>query len=200
VPVLGITGGIATGKSSFTRMLLGYRPAELFDADRCVHELLAGDATLHERLRAAFGDAIFAPDGALSRAALRDVVFEDDEARHLLEGLIHPLVRARWSAQADLARASGAWLLVDIPLLYETDAAAQFDRVAVVTCSPHTQVRRMRDQRGLASALIERMIATQLDLATKVARADHVVWNDSTSAALDEQARLLAAWLRQRYG
>jgi dephospho-CoA kinase len=151
-------------------------------------------------LRAAFGDAIFAPDGALSRTALRDVVFEDDEARHLLEGLIHPLVRARWSAQADLARASGAWLLVDIPLLYETDAAAQFDRVAVVTCSPHTQVRRMRDQRGLASALIERMIATQLDLATKVARADHVVWNDSTSAALDEQARLLAAWLRQRYG
>ena len=181
-------------------MLLGYCPAEVFDADRCVHELLADDASLHAGLRAAFGDAIFEPNGALSRVALREIVFENDEARHRLESLVHPLVRARWTAQAELARASGTWLLVDIPLLYEIDAEAQFDRVAVVTCSLQTQHRRMREERGLASELIERMLAAQLDLATKAARADHVVWNDSTSAALDEQARLLASWLRQRYG
>lgn len=200
MPVLGITGGIATGKSSFLRVLLGHRPADVFDADRCVHDLLASDPALQTQLRAAFGEAIFAADGSLSRAALREIVFHDENARHRLEGLLHPLVRDRWMAEAADARAVGSWLLVDIPLLYETGAGAQFDRVIVVACSPQTQRRRMRDERGLASALIERMLDAQLDLATKAAQADHVVWNDSTSAALDEQARLLAAWLRQRYG
>jgi dephospho-CoA kinase len=131
---------------------------------------------------------------------LRDIVFEDEDARRRLEDLVHPLVRELWTTQADQARATGSWLLVDIPLLYETGVEAQFDRVIVVSCSPHTQRRRMRDERSLASELIERMITSQLDLVTKAARADHIVWNDSTSAALDEQASLFAAWLRQRYG
>jgi dephospho-CoA kinase len=200
VPVLGITGGIATGKSSFTRALLEHCPADLFDADCCVHGLLAQDAALHLQLRAAFGDAIFTATGELSRPALRDIVFRDDQARRRLESLVHPLVRELWAARAVRARETGSWLLVDIPLLYETGAEGQFDRVIVVACAPQTQRRRLSDERGLASALIERMIATQLDLATKAARADHVIWNDSTSGALSEQARLLAAWLRQFYG
>ena len=200
MPVVGITGGIATGKSSFVRTLLSHQPAELFDADRCVQEMLASDARLHAQLRSTFGDTIFAPDGSLDRAALREIVFQDDPARRQLESLVHPAVRDRWTAQAAACRSAGSWLLVDIPLLYETGSEAQFDRVIVVACSPQIQRRRLREERGLASALIERMIAAQIDLAAKTARADPVVWNDSTLSTLDEQARLLAAWLRQCYG
>ena len=200
MPVVGITGGIATGKSSFIRALLHDAPATLFDADRCVHHLLAHDTGLIAQLRASFGPPVFAVDGSVNRAALREIVFQDDDARRNLESLIHPLIRASWTAQANAARQAGAWLYVDIPLLYETRAESEFDRVVVVACQHGTQHRRMSQERGLASALIERMLAAQLDLATKTARADHVVWNDSTFAALEKQAHLLAAWLRNCYG
>ena len=79
MPVVGITGGIATGKSSFVRTLLSHQPAGLFDADRCVHEMLASDVRLHAQLRTAFGDAIFTPDGSLDRPALREIVFHNDD-------------------------------------------------------------------------------------------------------------------------
>jgi dephospho-CoA kinase len=200
VPVFGITGGIATGKSSFVRALLKHAPAELFDADRCVHQLLAEDPAVHSALRNAFGPTVFGEDGTLNRAALRERVFEDEAARLRLEAILHPPVREQWIAQADTCRRSGTRLYADIPLLYETGGEAHVDRVIVVACSPATQRERLRLQRGLANGLIERMISAQLDLATKIARADHVVWNDSTPAALDDQARLFAAWLCQRYG
>ena len=200
MPVFGITGGIATGKSSFVRALLKHAPAEHFDADHCVHQLLANNPTVQTALRDAFGPAIFGADQSLDRPALRDLVFYDEAARLRLEAILHPLVREQWTAQADAARRSGTRLYADIPLLYETGGEAHVDRVIVVACSPATQRERLRLQRGLAPELIERMIAAQLDLATKIARADHVVWNDSTPAALDDQARLFAAWLCQRYG
>ena len=200
MPVFGITGGIATGKSSFVRALLKHAPADHFDADRCVHQLLADDPAVLAALRDAFGSAIFGPDKSLDRSALRDLAFHDDSARLRLEAILHPLVRDQWIAQADGARRFDARFYADIPLLYETGGEAHVDRVIVVACSPATQRERLRVQRGLANELIERMIAAQLDLATKIARADHVVWNDSTPAALDDQARLFAAWLCQRYG
>lgn len=99
---------------------------------------------------------------------------------------------AGWRERAD-------WLLVDIPLLYETEAERVLDRVAVVACSPATQRMRMREQRKLDSGLIERIIGAQFDLELKVARATHVVWNDSTLACLERQARLLAALLGSSY-
>lgn len=200
MPVFGITGGVATGKSSFVRALLKHAPAELFDADRCVHQLLAADPAVHSALRSAFGPTVFGADGSLDRAALRELVFDDDTARQRLESILHPLVREQWQALAEACQRSGARLYADIPLLYETGGEAHVDRVVVVACSSATQRERLRVQRGLANGLIERMIGAQLDLATKIARADHVVWNDSTPAALDDQARLLAAWLCQRYG
>ena len=200
MPVFGITGGVATGKSSFVRALLKHAPAELFDADRCVHQLLAEDLTVHSALRNAFGPSVLGEAGSLDRAALRELVFNDDPARRRLEAILHPRVREQWTAMADASRRAGTRLYVDIPLLYETGGEADVDRVIVVACSPDTQRERLRLQRGLANGLIERMIGAQLDLATKIARADHVVWNDSTPAALDDQARLFAAWLCQCYG
>jgi len=200
VPAIGITGGVATGKSSFTRVFLQYWPAEFFDADACVHELLAGDRELIEQIRKEFGDGVISADGTFNRLAMRDIAFNDPTARGRLEGLIHPRVRERWLPKAQAARGSGGRLVADIPLLFETGAEVECDRVLVVACSPQVQRSRMQLNRGLAPALIERMIGSQLDLAAKMSRADHVVWNDGSPAALEEQARLFAATLRDLYG
>jgi dephospho-CoA kinase len=200
VPAIGITGGVATGKSSFTRVFLQYWPADLFDADACVHELLAGDRQLLDEIRREFGSGVIAEDGSLSRAAMREIAFKDPGARTRLEALIHPRVRQRWIEMARDAKGGKRRVVVDIPLLFETSAEVECDRVLVVACSPRIQRMRMQTNRGLAPALIDRMIESQLDLAAKASRADHVVWNDGSPAALEEQARLFAAYLRDLYG
>jgi dephospho-CoA kinase len=200
VPAIGITGGVATGKSSFTRVFLQYWPAEFFDADACVHELLAGDTELLGQIRAEFGAGVIADDGSLNRAAMREVAFHDPSARTRLEAMIHPRVRQRWIEMARGAKGGQRRVVVDIPLLFETSAEIECDRVLVVACSARIQRLRMQTNRGLAPALIDRMIESQLDLAAKASRADHVVWNDGSPAALEEQARLFAAYLRDLYG
>jgi dephospho-CoA kinase len=196
VPVLGITGGIATGKSTFVRVLSAALPAALFDADATAHALLAEDEAVQRSVAEIFGPGVLDSSGRPDRAKLRAVVFAEPGARERLEAILHPVIRSRWLAQAGDYRPRAAWLFVDIPLLYETEAQHEFDRIVVVACSPATQRARLREQRKLDSGLIESIIGAQFDLALKVARATHVVWNDSTPACLERQARLLAALLR----
>lgn len=200
MPVIGITGGVATGKTTFTRSLLRRRPAELFDADQAAHALLESDKEIRGAVTAAFGESIYSAEGKPNRPRLRDLVFSDEQSRKQLEGILHPAIRAHWGNLAERARQSRGWLFVDIPLLYETGAETNCDRVVVVSCSPQTQRRRLASNRGLASATAEGVIAAQLDLATKIKRADHLIWNDSTVSCLERQADLLAAWLNQSYG
>ena len=200
MPVLGVTGGIATGKSSFTGLLLRHLPAELFDADQAAHELLAGDQAIRQTLAEAFGEAIFDAGGNPDRTRLRALVFDDEAKRRQLERILHPAIRARWLARAAQVAREGGWFVVDIPLLFETQAAASFDRIITVACSPATQRRRLTGQRGLSAMLAEKIIASQLDLATKITHAHHVIWNDSTLPCLERQAGLLAAGLRRICG
>lgn len=200
MPAIGITGGVATGKSSFVRALLKNGAVRLFDADACVHELLAHDGGLIAEVVGVFGEKVRHPEGGIDRRALREAVFGHDSARKTLEGLIHPRVRAIWQPMAVEARQASQVTLFDIPLLYETEAQEEFDRILVIACSPALQRRRMAENRGLASDLIERMIGAQFDLLAKVTRADHVVWNDGSPTVLDAQARLFASYLREFYG
>lgn len=198
--MIGITGGIATGKSTFTRALASCQPGEVFDADRAAHALLAGDPAVRLAVEKAFGAGYYGEDGLPDRARLRELIFADDLHRRRLEDILHPAIRAMWLAQASRANAQGGWFYVDLPLLYETGAESQFDHVIVVACSPDTQRSRLESERGLAAEIAVKIIAAQLDLETKIKRADHLVWTDSTTESLDGQAELLAAWLRQRHG
>ena len=200
MPVLGVTGGVATGKSSFTGRLLRHLPAELFDADQAAHDLLAADPAIRQAVVQTFGAAICDAGGNPDRARLRTLVFDDETKRHQLERILHPAIRARWIARAAELGRAGGWFVVDIPLLFETQAAASFDRIVVVACSPHTQRRRLADHRGLSAGLAEKIITSQLDLATKINQAHHVIWNDSTLDCLERQARLLAGWLGHARG
>jgi len=199
VPSLGITGGIATGKSSFTRSLLRCLPATLFDADRCAHELLSADAEVRHAVRAEFGAQSYGAEGNPNRAYLRDLVFSNAGRRKQLEAILHPVIRSRWMALASEANAGNAWLFVDIPLLFESGVESRFDHIAVVACPPNSQLRRLIDVRGLTSDLAEMMISTQIDLRTKMSKADHLIWNDSSLSCLDQQAALLAGWLLQSH-
>lgn len=200
MPVIGITGGVATGKSTFTRALHRRLPGEVFDADQAAHALLEADQGVRVGVEAAFGTGIYNAEGRPNRSRLRDLVFSDAKCRKQLEAILHPAIRDRWIALGEASRRSRTWLLVDIPLLYETGAESHCDRVVVVGCTATTQRQRMETERGLGKTIAENIISAQLDLETKIKRADHLIWNDSTVACLDAQTDLLATWLTHYYG
>jgi dephospho-CoA kinase len=200
MPAVGITGGVATGKSTFVRALLRHVPGELFDADRAARELLEHDPVVRGQVCEAFGDSMLLPDGAFDRARLRAEVFADEAKRRLLEAILHPAIRQKWTADAAKHVGSASWYFVDIPLLFETGAESCFERVIVVGCSPATQRARLREQRGLDDRLAEQIIGAQLHLEQKILKADHLIWNDSTTECLEGQTALFAGWLRQRHG
>jgi dephospho-CoA kinase len=200
VPAIGITGGIATGKSTFSMALCRHLPGELFDADQCSRNLLAQDPDVRDAVMRVFGPRAFDETGRPDRVWLREVVFADPSRRSFLEQILHPAIRARWVARVEVASGKDRWFCVDIPLLYETGAQSYFDAIIVVACSAATQRTRLLKKRHLASDLSEQIIAAQLDLADKISQADHLIWNDSSTSCLDRQARLLAGYLRQRHG
>jgi dephospho-CoA kinase len=169
---------------------------EFFDADQCAHELLAEDANVQQAVASAFGPTIFDREGKPQRARLREIVFADSTKRHTLEQILHPAIRARWARLAQEAAGHGRWFAADIPLLYETNAQGHFNAVVVVACSPATQRSRLLEKRHLAPETAEKIIAAQSDLAVKIAQADYLIWNDSTVAGLDRQARFLAETLQ----
>jgi dephospho-CoA kinase len=188
--LLALTGGVATGKSTFRRLLAERHAFEVFDADAFVHELLAFDREIINAVHDAFGDRVLDASGAPNRAALRSLVFTDRAARQKLESILHPAVRSRWQETLSSCRDRKRDFLADIPLLYETAGEAYFDAVAVVAASPRVQRGRLAE-RGLDSGTIEAMLASQLPIGEKVSRATSVVWNDGTLGALARQADLL---------
>ncbi|MDB6171919.1 MAG: coaE [Chthoniobacteraceae bacterium] len=200
MPVLGITGGIATGKSTFVRAFLGRLPARLFDADACARDLLENDSEVRERLHETFGLNRPNVEPGAERAWLREVVFSDAAKRRQLEAILHPVIRERWVVQARECAVAGGWFCVDIPLLFETGAESYFDRIIVVACSGERQRARLREDRGLDESMSEKIIASQLDLGLKITKADHLIWNDSTISNLEGQTALLATYLSARYG
>jgi dephospho-CoA kinase len=197
---LGITGGIATGKSSFAKLLAIRLPATLFDADSCARQLLMNDKPVLQRVRESFGSEVFTPEGGVDRTILRQIVFASDEKRRALEEILHPPIRARWFPLAEKNRASGGWLLVDIPLLFETGAGQFFDTIIVVACQASTQIRRLMEIRKLSREMAGKMISAQIDLNIKVSKASHLAWNDGSISALEGQAVLISDLLKKRHG
>lgn len=193
--VIGITGGIGSGKSTLCGFLEELLPAEMFDADRVARDVLANDPEVREALVRDVSPLAYREDGLPDREELRRVVFADPAARARLEAIVHPRVRASWKEKAQGFRRSGGHFLVDIPLLYETGAEEFFDEVVVVGCAAEIQLERVC-ARGVARDQAEAIMLAQLPTLEKVARADRVVWNDGSLRQLEAQARELASrWL-----
>ncbi len=192
MPVLGITGGVATGKSTFTRRLVKILNGEVFDADATARDLLQQNEAVKEAVIAAFGKGIVDETGQISRARLREIVFQEPAKRKILEGIIHPAVREEWKRKAGEFETRSTWFLVDHPLLYETGADRILKNVVVVACSLATQRSRLLGERGLPPLVAEGILAAQWPLGEKIKRADFLIWSDTPLAQLDVQVTQLA--------
>ena len=188
--LLALTGGIATGKSTFSRMLSERHAFTLFDADACVHDLLRQDSAVIEAIQDAFGFQVASLASGVDRGALRQIVFSDPRARLKLESILHPRVHAVWQQLRSECLSQNRDFLADIPLLFETGGDEFFEARVVVSSSDAVQRDRMAS-RGLDPATIKAMLASQLPLSEKIARATAVVWNDGSLEALSRQATLL---------
>jgi len=194
---IGITGGIATGKSAFCDCLGRLIPgATFYNADRAAHDLTDRDPEVQALIAEAFGPEIYSTDGRLNRELLRTIVFADPEKKRALEQILHPRIRRQWAFEAESQRDS--IFFADIPLLYETGGETLCDRVVVVACGPRIQRERLMKRTFLDRAAAEQMIAAQMPLIKKIARADHVVWNNDGLEVLADQARLLAPTFQNR--
>lgn len=173
--IIGLTGGIACGKSNVSDALRSLGAA-VIDGDVLSRELTAPGGAALPAIRQAFGGTVFHPDGTLNRRALGDVVFSDGAARRTLDALMQPLLRALILRRVEDARASGAALCVlDMPLLYEAGLDALCDRVWCVYVPEETQLRRLMARDGFTREQALARIRSQMPAREKADRAQVVI-------------------------
>lgn len=195
--IIGITGSIASGKSTFRDILAPILQSRVLDADIIAREFLEKDPDVRTEVQAGISSGAYAEDGSPDRFEIRRIIFSDPGAKARLEAILHPRVREAWLAGANFARQENHHLIVDIPLLFETNAAPHFDFVITVACSPDVQNTRLM-ARGLDVALAHKIVRSQAPVSEKIARSSHVVWNDGRISVLKAQAECFAAWIHQR--
>jgi dephospho-CoA kinase len=200
VRLVGLTGGIATGKSTFAAALRALG-VPVVDADQLARAVVVKGAPALAEVAAAFGPGVLAPDGGLDRKALAAVVFADPAARRRLEAITHPAIRRAMEAEtARLAAAGHDLAFYDAPLLFEVGLEPAMALVVVVFAPPDAQVARLMARDGLAPPEAEARLAAQLPVAEKAARADVVVDNTDAAAPLQAKAARLVADLRAGLG
>ncbi|MCX5738682.1 MAG: dephospho-CoA kinase [Proteobacteria bacterium] len=199
--VVGLTGGIGTGKSTVSRLLADLG-AVVIDADAIVHELQAPSSPVLAEIANALGGDVLDATGALDRARVAERVFQDPAQRQRLNAIMHPRVGAEMARRSDAARRAGAPLIVmDIPLLFETrprDRAAArggADATVLVYAPRSVQIERTVARDGCTREQAEHRIAAQLPIDEKRALADHVIDNSGALADTDRQVRALFATL-----
>lgn len=194
---IGLTGGIASGKSTVADMFaeLG---VPVIDTDVVAREVVAPGEPALDEIIAAFGPQMLAPDGTLDRAALRARVFADPAQRHRLESIVHPRIRDRTLTLA--ATSGGPYLIIVVPLLVESGFDRVVDEVVVVDCPEAEQRRRLLTRDGDDPGQVDRMMAAQLGREARLAAADVVIDNggplDATRAQVAELHRRYLARTR----
>ena len=195
---LGLTGGIGSGKTTVAAMLLA-RGAVIIDADAISRATTVADGAAIEAIRQTFGPEYVDQQGALDRERMRQATFADPQVRARLEAIIHPLVGEESARRESAAQASGtACVVFDIPLLVESGKwRRKLDAVLVVDCTAALQTERVMARSGLASAAVERIIASQASRGQRLAAADIVLFNAGiTLAELEALVTLAAQRLR----
>ena len=186
---VGLTGGIGSGKSRAADMFaeLG---AGVVDTDAISHALTAPGGAAMPALERAFGREFVRDDGSLDRARMRALVFGDADAKHKLESLLHPMIRAEVNRQAESSPAP--YVMLVVPLLFETGAYQdQLARVVVVDCDEAQQIARTMARSHLSEAEVRRIMNAQIPRSERVARADDVISNDGDISHLRGQVEAL---------
>ena len=180
---IGLTGGIGSGKSTVAGFL-ARRGAAIIDADAISRSLTTPGGRAMAAIARTFGESMISPDGAMNRQAMRERIFQDPQAKRLLEQIIHPLVSQITAEQAQAALQTGHRALVfDVPLLVESGERwrKQVDRVIVVDCNEPTQKQRVMARSGLSAEEVERIMTQQATRAQRLACADLVLVNQDLS-------------------
>lgn len=185
---IGLTGGIASGKSLVAKRFVELG-ASLVDTDVIAREVVAPGEPGLAAIRKVFGPSVLDESGNLDRAAMRDLVFHDAAKRKTLENLLHPRIRARMLEQ--IASSTGPYTLVAVPLLIESGFAPLFDRVLVVDCPEEAQVARLMRRDGVTEQDAAAMLAAQTSRKARIDAADDVIDNSGTLDATYEQVEAL---------
>ncbi len=194
--LVGLTGGIASGKSTVSRQLADLG-CHVIDADVLAREVVAPGEPALQAIAEAFGREVLRPDGSLDRSRLGVTVFADAAKRKHLEGILHPAIQARrQAALAELAvRGYDGLVVQDAALLIEVGGAAHVDRLVVVYADPAVQRERLMRRDGLNAAEAERRLASQMPLAEKVRLAHYVIDNSDSPEETAAQVRAVHAAL-----
>ncbi len=190
---IGLTGGIGSGKSTVAA-LFKECGATVIDSDAISHQLTQPAGAAIAPLRAAFGDDCLDASGALDRPRMRQRVFSDPAAKQRLENILHPLIRAQMQALAE-GTAAAPYLLLVVPLLFETGYHKLVQRTLVVDCAETIQVLRTMRRNGLDEQEVRAIMAQQITRAERLQRADDIIQNDADLDAL----RSIVTQLHRRY-
>ncbi len=192
---IGLTGGIGSGKSTVAAALVELGGALLVDTDAISRALTAPGGGAMAAIEARFGRPFVASDGALDRAAMRELAFRDPAAKQALESILHPMIGAETARQAALAT-PGQRVVFDVPLLVESGRWRRLvDRVLVVDCDESTQIARVMARSGLSDGAVRAILAQQATRAQRRAAADAVIHNDglTLSQLREEVGQLLTS-------
>ena len=193
--IIGLTGGIASGKSTVSRLLkeLGY---VIVDADVAARAVVEPGRPALSQIVEAFGESVLLPDGSLDRRHLGDLIFNNEDKRKKLNSIVHPAVRQFMMAERDAAIEAGKQtIIMDIPLLYESGLTWMADKVIVVYTDETTQLDRLMARNNLSEPAAKARIASQLPLAEKAEKADAVINNNGTIEQTEEQLlRIIREW------
>jgi dephospho-CoA kinase len=185
--VVGLTGGIGSGKSAVAR-LFAERGAAVIDTDAIAHAFTTADGAAMPAIRAAFGAAVIAADGALDRAAMRIIIFADPSARKRLEAILHPLIRRESERQVLASSTLASYVVLMVPLLIESgDYRQRVQRLAVVDCAESNQIARVMNRSGLSREQVAAILAAQATRTERLAAADDVIANDGALTDLVPQ-------------
>jgi len=190
VLLVGLTGGIGSGKSTVAR-LLEKRGAVVFDADLLAREAVAPGTPGHAAVIERFGADVLAPGGELDREALASIVFADPSARRDLEQIVHPEVRRLFAEGSEAYRDTDRVVVFSAPLLVESGMHTAFEILVVVSATVATQIERLMRQRGMSETSIRARIDAQAPFEDKAAVADFIVDNEGTLDKLESQVERL---------
>jgi dephospho-CoA kinase len=195
--IIGLTGNIATGKSTVLSYLAS-KGAHSIDADKLAHRVIAPDGLAYAAIIREFGREILNADGVIDRSALGKIVFNDPAALQLLEQIVHPAVFQL--AQREIAMTRAPVVVIEAIKLLEARRLGKLcDEIWVVTASPETQLRRLRQERGMDETEARKRMAMQSPEAEKLRHADRVIHNDGTIEQLHAQLDNIWAEIEKRW-
>lgn len=195
--IIAITGTIGSGKSLVSSLLAKLANAEICDTDALCRELLEKDNLGWQGVVQRWGDHYLKNDGTINKPLLREAIFENELTRKELEDILHPHVRALVQSSVSQARKHHRWLIVEIPLLFETGWQEDFDCVITVFAKQSVSLERVVKRDGVTPEQVAKTIASQMDIDKKKSLADYVIDNSEAQEKTIQQVETLYAALRE---